>query len=102
MSEQRIATGSAGNAQPIDVIGWQDASVYKSRADLSRLLDDLHATLLRLRNSGDRDETIRTTFQRAADAITAVAMGFNLDYVTDRINAITAELRPDIPTNKSD
>ncbi len=40
-----------------------------------------------------QDEDLQAAFQRATDPIKTFAMGFNLDYVTDRINAMAAELR---------
>ena len=93
MSEQRIAHGRNSKGTFGEASPWQRISPYKTRPELSRLLDDLHASLPGRIESYQQDEDFWPAFQRAADPIKAVAMGFNLDYVNDRIDSMTAEFR---------
>ena len=91
MSEQRIANGRIGKGKFGEASPWQRISPYKTRPELSRLLDDLRASLPKMIERYRQDDHFWSAFQRAADPIKAVAMGFNLDYVSDRIDSMTAE-----------
>ena len=95
MSEQRIANKHISKGKFGQAFQWQRISPYKTRSELSRLLDDLHASLPGMIERYQQDDDFWPVFQRAADPIQAVAMGFNLDYVSDRIDSMTAEFRAD-------
>ena len=93
MSERRVATGSPDTGKPGEAVAWQRISPYKTRAELSGLLDEVRTALPLLIERSQRDEDLQAAFRRATDPIKTLAMGFNLDYVTDRIAAMAKELR---------
>ena len=92
MSEQRVATASVGIGKPGEAFPWQRTFPYKTRPELSKLLDELQASLPGMIEKYGQGEDFWPTFQRAAERISASAMGFNLDF-SDRLDAMSAELR---------
>ena len=95
MSEQRVAAGGIGKDKLGEAMPWQRTFPYQTRLELSRLLDELRASLPWMIERYKQEEDFWPAFRRAAHLIKAAAMGFNLDYVNDRINAMAAELYPD-------
>jgi hypothetical protein len=76
-------------------VSWHGASSYKTPSELSRMLDDLRSSVPGLRAKYRNDEDFWAAFRRAADGIKDCAMGFTVDHVADRLDAMEAEIRAD-------
>jgi len=93
MRDQGAAIGGATDRMDGRAISWHGASSYKTPSELSGLLDDLRTSVPALRAKYGNEEDFWAAFRRAADSIKDSAMGFTVDHVVDRLDAIEAEIR---------
>jgi hypothetical protein len=94
VQRNRVAVGFGNDEPQAASLPWRPATPYRTRAELCRQLDDLRTTLPAMTDDRALDGGFWPAFQREAESIKRSAMGFDIDYVVDRIEAMTTALRP--------
>lgn len=92
MSVQRVALGRSNTSKLPQGVAWHSTSPYKTRAELSDMLDDLQLSFPQMLETFETHDSFWGAFQTTADSIKKVAMGFDGDYVAERLDAMKTQL----------